>query len=496
VHLRRARLAAVLAAAALSAAGCASGRRGSAQPRQPRGIDVDFLLSYYDQSGEHSAVTGGTGTEDQQVLSPVILVGWAVSEDWSLRTDLGVDQITAASVDAIDTEVSSASRVDQRAFADLTATRRVGERSTVSYTHGISNEYDYQSLSGAVGYTLDVNERNTTLAARLRHYEDTVKLYDIDGKNRGDDSRRTTDLGVDQITAASVDAIDTEVSSASRVDQRAFADLTATRRGGERSTVSYTLGISNEYDYQSLSGAVGYTLDLNERNTTLAARLRHYEDTVKLYDIDGVNRGDEGRRTTDLALTLTQVLGPRTVGSIELDSTYQTGFLSTPFHEVALRPPGGGEVRVAERLPDSRRRISLGLSLDHAFGGSVVQKLNYRFYDDNWGIRAHTIAAETHFRLPVATDTRVFPILRYHRQSASDYFGPTGSFTGSEEFFTSDWDLAEITTTKYGIGLGGSAPAGQTWWLGLRRYETRFTLFSRDDGLDGMTASFGLGWTL
>ena len=390
MHLRRARLAVALAAAALSAAGCASGRGGSAPPRQPRGIDVDFLLSYYDQSGEHSAVTGGTGTEDQQVLSPVILVGWAVSEDWSLRTDLGVDQITAASVDAIDTEVSSASRVDQRAFADLTATRRVGERSTVSYT----------------------------------------------------------------------------------------------------------LGLSNEYDYQSLSGAVGYTLDLNERNTTLAARLRHYEDTVKLYDIDGVNRGDDSRRTTDLAVTLTQVLGPRTVGSIELDSTYQTGFLSTPFHEVVLRPPGGAEVRVAERLPDSRRRATLGLSLDHAFGRSVVQKLNYRFYDDDWGIRAHTIAAETHFRLPMTTETWVFPILRYHRQTASDYFGPTGSFTGSEDFFTSDWDLAEIATTKYGIGLSGSAPAGQTWRLGLRRYETRFTLFSRDDGLDGMTASFGLGWTL
>lgn len=389
MHLKGTRLAVALAAA-LSAAGCASHGGGSAQPRQPRGIDVDFLLSYYDQSGEHSAVTAGTGTEDQQVLSPVILVGWAVSDDWSLRADLGVDQITAASVDAIDTEVSSASRVDQRAFTDLTATRRVGERSTVSYT----------------------------------------------------------------------------------------------------------LGISNEYDYQSLSGAVGYTLDLNERNTTLAVRLRHYEDTVKLYDIDGVNRGDDSRRTTDLAVTVTQVLGPRTVGSIEVDSTYQTGFLSTPFHEVALRPPGGAEVRVAERLPDSRRRVALGLSLDQAFGRSVVQKLNYRFYDDDWGIRAHTIAAETHFRLPIATETRVFPILRYHQQSASDYFGPTGSFTGREDFFTSDWDLAEITTTKYGIGLSGSAPAGQTWRLGLRRYEARFTLFSRDDGLDGMTASFGLGWTL
>jgi hypothetical protein len=388
VYLTRAACLAALAAAL--ATGCASGRRAEA-PRAPaRGIDVDFLLSYYDQNGEHSAVTGGTGTEDQQIVSPVILVSWAVTENWSLRADLGVDQVTAASVDAIDTEVSSASRVDQRAFTDLTATRRLDERSTMSYT----------------------------------------------------------------------------------------------------------LGFSNEYDYQSVSAGIGYTLDLDQRNTSLAANLRHYEDSVTLYDIDGVNRGDDGRSTSDLSLALTQVLGPRTLGRLEADFTYQSGFLSTPFHEVVLRPLAGGEERVAERLPDSRRRAALGLGLDHAFGRRLVQKLDYRFYDDDWGIRAHTVAAETHFRLPAFSDAWWFPILRYHRQTASDHFGPTGSFTGAEEFFTSDWDLAEITTTKVGIGLRGSAPPGTTWRLRLRSYEARFSLFSRDDGLDGMTASVGLGWTL
>jgi hypothetical protein len=387
MHLKRGALPA--AAVVLLLTGCASARRAQA-PARPRGIDVDFLFSYYDQDGEHSAVTGGTGTESQQVLSPVILVSWAVSEDWSLRADLGVDQVTAASVDAIDTEVSSASRVDQRAFTDLTATRRLGERATLSYQ----------------------------------------------------------------------------------------------------------LGLSTEYDYQSLSAGVGYTLELDERNTTLAAKLRHYEDTVELYDIDGVNRGDDRRRTSDLSLAVTQVLGRRTLASLEVGYTLQTGLLSTPFHEVIVRPPGGAERHVAERLPDSRRRTALGLGLDHAFHRGVVQKLNYRLYDDDWGIRAHTLAAETHIRLPLETETWVFPIARYHRQTASDYFGPTGSFDGSEELFTSDWDLAEITTTKYGLGLRGSAPAGNPWALGLRRYEARFTIFSRDDGLDGLTASLGLGWTL
>lgn len=387
MHVRRSL--AWVALAAVASLGCAGGRRQDTAAAAPKGIDVDFLFSYYDQDGEHSAVTGGTGSEDQQVLSPVVLVSWAVSEDWSLRADLGVDQVTAASVDAIDLEVSSASRVDQRAFTDLTATRRLGERSTVSYS----------------------------------------------------------------------------------------------------------LGLSNEYDYQSVSAGLGFTRDFNERNTTLGASLRHYQDTVTLYDIDGVNRGDDDRRTTDLTATLTQVLGPRTVGSLGLDLTHQTGFLSTPFHEVILRPAAGEEAHVAERLPDSRRRAALGLSLDHAFARGLVQKLSYRLYDDDWGVQAHTIASETHFRLPTATELWAFPILRYHRQTASDYFAPTGAFSGAEEFFTADWDLAEVATRKYGLGLRGIARPDHRWWLGLDRYEMRFTLFSRDDGLDGMVASFGLGWT-
>lgn len=389
MHLRT-RVAGALALVVL--AGAPATRAQAPAPAEPRaqGIDVDFLFSYYDQTGEHSAVTGGTGTEAQDVLSPVVLIGWTVNDDWTLRADLGVDQVTSASVDAIDANVSSASRVDQRAFTDLTATRRFGSQS-----------------------------------------------------------------------------------------------------------LAFTLGLSNEYDYRSVSAGLGWSLDLNQRNTTLAASLRHYADTVDLYDIDGVNRGNDGRQTTDLTASVTQVLGPRTDASLELSLALQSGFLSTPFHEVALAP-GAGETegaRVTERLPDRRRRSALGLGLNHAFGRAVVERLSYRLYDDDWGIRAHTLSAETHFRLPGATERWLFPILRYHTQTGSDFFAPTGAFSGREDFITADWDLGEITSQRYGLGLRSLAPPGRSWWLGIRRYEARFTLFSRDDGLEAITASLGLGWS-
>jgi hypothetical protein len=176
VHLTRAPSLGALAATALLVTGCAGARSSEGPAAPPKGFDVDFLFSYYDQDGDHSAVTGGTGTENQQVLSPVVLVSWAVSEDWSLRADLGFDQITAASVDAIDLEISSASRVDQRAFADLTGTRRLGESSEVSYTLGLSNEYDYRSISGGLVRDPGVGPAHARLARGRLHAPERVPL--------------------------------------------------------------------------------------------------------------------------------------------------------------------------------------------------------------------------------------------------------------------------------------------------------------------------------
>lgn len=365
----------------------------SARPAaaQDQGIDVDFLLNYYDQDGEHSPVTGGIGTEDLQVLAPVVVVKWAVSDDWTLNMDLGVDSITSASTDNIDTVVSSASRLDNRAYSTFTANRRLGEDQTLR-------------------------------------------------------------LGV---------------------------------------------GFSSEYDYKSFSGRVGWTRDFDQRNTTLAVNLGFYSDTIDLYDVDGDVQGTDDRQTIDVSLALTRVLGPRTVAAIELTYTGQSGFLSTPFHEVILEPTPSfpeGE-RIAERLPDSRTRTALGLSLNHTFSKRIVQRIYYRFYDDDWSIQAHTVEAETHFRLPTDNELWIFPILRYYTQTGSDYFSLPRTLGGDETFFTADRDLSELTSEKLGLGLRWSRSAKKGGFLsGFRGFETRLSQYSRDDGLDALSLSLAFSW--
>ena len=408
MHLKRLGVHGLLAAALALAAFIplvSSPAWGQPPPDAEEGIDVDFLLNYYEQDGDHSPVTGGIGTEELDVIAPVFLVDWRKGGRWSWRAELGVDAITSASTDNMD-------------------------------------------LGEAV------------------------------------------------------------VSGASRLDNRAYTSVTASR-ALEKQTIGLTLGLSNEYDYQSIRLGGNWSRDFRRQNTTLSAALMHYNDTVELYGIDGVLRGDDDRTTTDLSVSVSQVLGKKTVGSIEVFVSDQSGFLSTPFHEVILAPTpmfAAGQV-VAERLPDARTRTAVGLRVNHAFSKKVVGRFYYRFYDDDWGITAGTIEFEPRFRLPTESEMWLYPILRFHSQTESDHFGLPRTLTSGDSYRTADRELGEFNSEKYGLGWKvARVPAdrqrggGRLRWLGgirsLRRFETRVTTYSRDDGLDSLSASFAFGWTI
>jgi hypothetical protein len=133
------------------------------------------------------------------------------------------------------------------------------------------------------------------------------------------------------------------------------------------------------------------------------------------------------------------------------------------------------------------------MRLNHAFSDGIVQKAYYRFYDDDWGVGSNTVELETHFRLPTSAEMWLFPIARLQDQTGSEYFGEPFAFNGAEDFFTADRDLGDFRSQKFGLGWK------MIWGhdrgpLRIDRLELRLTSYSRDDGLDAITTSFGFGW--
>lgn len=112
--------------------------------------DVQLMFSYYTQDNDHSAVTGGIGTEDLQVYASGLSFDWKKDSIRNLHFDVGVDIISSASTDNIDFVVSSASKTDARSHFNLGYTRFLKNGFSAGINTGFSIESDYLSRSVAL----------------------------------------------------------------------------------------------------------------------------------------------------------------------------------------------------------------------------------------------------------------------------------------------------------------------------------------------------------
>ena len=110
--------------------------------------DVQMLFSYYTQDNNHSAVTGGEGTEDMQVYASQMVIDTKKDSVKGFHFDVGLDVISSASTDNIDFAMSSASKVDARTHANIGISRVLkGSGIEAGVNSGFSIESDYLSWS-------------------------------------------------------------------------------------------------------------------------------------------------------------------------------------------------------------------------------------------------------------------------------------------------------------------------------------------------------------
>lgn len=158
--------------------------------RSPEPVKIDVLSGYYSQEGDHSAVTGGTGTEELKDFATEIRIYVPLKPGKSLQLDGHISYFTSASSDNIDpATVSSASSNDLRTALDATVTRSVGreERKEVSYTLGFSHEMHFMSANTALKFAHVFPDDRSRLSAGLSYifdvwgqYYDLSKLYPSD----------------------------------------------------------------------------------------------------------------------------------------------------------------------------------------------------------------------------------------------------------------------------------------------------------------------------
>lgn len=136
-------------------------------------IDVNFLFNYYEQDGNHSAVTGGVGTESLTDISGVFVLNIPIDTLTTLDVTGGVNHYTSASTDNIDSYVSSASIEDNRARLELSLSKRPSGKSTIwTFSGGGSVESDYISSSLGISWAKPSSDGNREFQIGTKAYFD------------------------------------------------------------------------------------------------------------------------------------------------------------------------------------------------------------------------------------------------------------------------------------------------------------------------------------
>ena len=209
------------------------------------------------------------------------------------------------------------------------------------------------------------------------------------------------------------------LSGASIDDRRKTGDVKIARRFGE-ATLAASYLVSKEEDYRSRAFGLEGRLDLDQRNTTLAVGYGRSKDRVGSSDNPQL---DEPRDTDEYLAGITRVLTPVSIVQSTVTFTRGRGWYNDPYKSTVTLIPGEDLLVSADLRPDSRDTLAWLTRYRHHFPAARgTLQAEYRFYRDDWGVRAHTIEAAWHQRLDEHWALR--PALRYYTQSAADFYSP------------------------------------------------------------------------
>ncbi len=143
--------------------------------------DIELVFSYYNQDGNHSAVTGGTGTEKLSVYAPGVKWSRALKKQQKLSIHAGSDFITSASTDNIDFVRSSASLHDARVYSNVGYERKWEKTDlTLGVGTGFSLESDYLSFPLLLSATYQTPDQMRTYQLSFQAFFDDLRWGRLD----------------------------------------------------------------------------------------------------------------------------------------------------------------------------------------------------------------------------------------------------------------------------------------------------------------------------
>lgn len=255
-------------------------------------------------------------------------------------------------------------------------------------------------------------------------------------KGFGNDFSANASYYVDSISSASIDVV-TSASPYSERREELGVGLDWLK-GNSLMSIGYIR--SDEDDYRADTYSIGVAQEFFGGMSTVSMGYVRGDDTVSRVDTDF----EDSVERNSYQLSWAQVLTPRMVASLDYEAVLETGFLNNPYRSARILG-----AQVPEIYPRARNSHAVALRGIGMIAEATSLELGYRWYDDTWQLRAHTLEMILARRLvPRLTAELSY---RYYTQDAASFYAD--DFDTAYEFMARDKELSTFDSHSIGMRL-------------------------------------------
>ena len=284
---------------------------------------------------------------------------------------------------------------------------------------------------------------------------------------------------VDMVSSASIDVVTT---ASPYTEERTQYGLGAEYLRGKS---TYRLGFSNstENDYEADTASIAISQDMFGDLTSLQLSFARGWDKV-------FRRGDSAfsdrldRRV--YGVDLTQVATKSLLLGLSWETITEEGFLNNPYRSVRYldADAAAGFAFEPERYPRTRTGNALAARGRHFLPWRAAVQLEYRWYTDSWGIRAHT--AQLGYTHPVGPRLVLDAHYRWYTQDAADFYADLFPRSNFQNFLARDKELSTMSSQTIGVSASYefSLPGADVFKKTTLNLKYDYILFDYDDFRD------------
>ncbi len=227
------------------------------------------------------------------------------------------------------------------------------------------------------------------------------------------------------------------MSGASIEETRTDVSVT-TRYYYDRGNAGFNYTRSDENDYESNAISLDVSINSEDGLRTYSGAISASEDEIEpTQGALPTNTLKDEKDIRSAWIGVTQIVSKRAIMRFGLSYTYRDGFLTDSY-------------KLRDKRPDQRKEWAASAGYRHFFVNTdAALHVDYRFFDDDWGVSSHTIDLAWHQNL--GGNTAVIPFVRYYSQSEADFFSNVADT--SKRHYADDYRLSAFGAITAGLRL-------------------------------------------